>query len=58
MTGVDALGKRLAKGFDRIASMQRPEGWRCAERTLACLIDRMAPRAMRSRIGMAALLGC
>src|SRR5258708_14707784 len=57
MTGVNALGERLAQGFDGVAQMQGSEWWRDLERTLSNPIDGVAPRAIGQRESLAALLG-
>lgn len=57
VTGHDALGKRLAKGLDRIALMERSKRRGGLKWALTGPIDRVTPRAMRSGVGPAALYG-
>lgn len=57
VTGHDAFGKRLTKGLDGIALMERSERRRGMKRALTGPVDRVAPRAMRSGVDPAALFG-
>src|ERR1700738_2903497 len=57
MTCVDALGKRLAQRFDRVAQMEGSKRGRDLKRTFSNSIDGVAPCAFGQRESLAALLG-